>query len=534
MRRLSVTVAVLSTAIAMLAPAAADAQVPRRDTVTGTLFVEPQCPGCVTPPRYVFDAVSEAGGGRPQGTVSYVTGERAGTFIVGGMVTCLRVSGTRATIGVNFEMPPGGSPPGSRSALLFLQDNGAASSDRIAVQRLPGATAPSSCPADPPSGTVFEPGHGGGTGVTIVDQQPGPVLKRQCRARGWVQYGFSSRRACFDFVEQSRILTGGIAEFPIPTPNSSPEGITAGPDGAVWFTEFNPGQIGRLTPTGRFTEFPIPTPGAIPHGIANGPDGALWFTESAGKLGRITTAGAITEFTIPQGSGAEQLATGPNGALWITAPNLLRPSAIIRGTTSGSFRSFPLPDPGALLRDVVAGPDGALWATVFTADRIARITTGGAVTEFPIPGDGPLEITLGPDGALWFTQFNAPRIGRITTSGVVTEFPLPEDFGVAGFGIASGPDGALWFTSGGSGRIGRMTPGGKFTSFPLPTYRARPYAIASGPGNVLWVTDKAANAIVRIASRPPTRRFCNGGRHVRFGLTTRAACRAFVHQVPPA
>jgi streptogramin lyase len=43
-------------------------------------------------------------------------------------------------------------------------------------------------------------------------------------------------------------------------------------------------------------EFPIPTPNSQPLGITPGPDGALWFTENEGnKIGRITTAGAITE-----------------------------------------------------------------------------------------------------------------------------------------------------------------------------------------------------------------------------------------------
>jgi streptogramin lyase len=532
-RRLILTVAVLSTAIAMLAPAVAGAQVPRRDAISGVLYVEPQCPGCITPPRYFFDAVSEADGGRPQGTVSYVTGERQGEMGVRGVVSCLSVNANRATVGLNFDSPPYVGSPQSRSALLFLQDNGLATADRIAVQRLPGATAPSSCPANPPAGTAFAPGHGGGDGVTVVDRQPGPVLKRQCRAGGWARYGFGSRKACIDFVEQSWILTGALAEFAIPTPNSSPEGITAGPDGAVWFTQTT-GRVGRLAPDGRFTEFQIPTPHAIPHGITTGPDGALWFAESAGKLGRITTAGAITEFTIPQGSGADQIAAGSDGALWITSPNLLRPSAIIRGTTGGSFQSFPLPDPGALLHDVVAGPDGALWTTVFTADRIARITTAGVVTEYPVPGDGPIEITPGPDGALWFTELYSPRIGRITTGGVVTELPLPADFGNAAFGIAAGADGALWFTAGSQDKIGRMTPGGRFTSFTLPTYRASPLAITSGPGNAVWFTEANANKIGRIATRPPSRRACTRGRYTRLGFTSRAACRAFVNQVPPA
>ena len=79
-----------------------------------------------------------------------------------------------------------------------------------------------------------------------------------------------------------------------------------------------------------------------------------------------------------------------------------------------------------------------------------------------------------------------------------------------------------------------MTPGGRFTSFTLPTHRGSPFAITSGPGNALWFTETNANKIGRIASRPPTRRFCNRGRHAGLGFATRAACRAFVNQVPPA
>lgn len=41
-----------------------------------------------------------------------------------------------------------------------------------------------------------------------------------------------------------------------------------------------------------FTEYPIPTANSVSVGITAGPDGAMWFGEtSANKIGRITTAG---------------------------------------------------------------------------------------------------------------------------------------------------------------------------------------------------------------------------------------------------
>jgi streptogramin lyase len=77
-------------------------------------------------------------------------------------------------------------------------------------------------------------------------------------------------------------------EFPVPTAFSAPRGITAGPDGNLWFTEFDGNKTGRVSTTGVFTEYPIPTASSYPQGITAGPDGNLWFTEYAdNKIGAV-------------------------------------------------------------------------------------------------------------------------------------------------------------------------------------------------------------------------------------------------------
>src|SRR4249919_764973 len=87
-----------------------------------------------------------------------------------------------------------------------------------------------------------------------------------------------------------------ITEFALPNAGSLPNGIAAGPDGNVWFTEYSGNRIGRITPAGVITEFPVPTPDSQPNGIIAGPDKNLWFTELAGnKIARITPSGGITE-----------------------------------------------------------------------------------------------------------------------------------------------------------------------------------------------------------------------------------------------
>jgi virginiamycin B lyase len=73
-------------------------------------------------------------------------------------------------------------------------------------------------------------------------------------------------------------------------------GITAGPDGNVWFTELRRDVVGRITPSGTITEFALPTTNRFEVGISAGPDGNVWFAESSGnKIGRITPSGTITE-----------------------------------------------------------------------------------------------------------------------------------------------------------------------------------------------------------------------------------------------
>ena len=176
-----------------------------------------------------------------------------------------------------------------------------------------------------------------------------------------------------------------MTEFPIPGAFPTPNAITSGPDGALWFTASNSGMIGRISTAGEITLFPLPAPSSGPFDITAGPDGALWFTESgANQIGRISTAGAI--------------------------------------------REFPLPTAGANPWAIAAGPDGALWFTELAANAIGRITTDGIITEAPIPTAGalPSGIAAGPDGALWFTERGANQIGRLPAPALTaTNTPPP-------------------------------------------------------------------------------------------------------------
>jgi hypothetical protein len=122
--------------------------------------------------------------------------------------------------------------------------------------------------------------------------------------------------------------TGAVTEYALPASNWSPIGIAKGPDGNLWFTEvqistlapFNAsgGKIGRITPAGVITEFPIPTADSRPTGITSGADGNLWFSETqADQIASITPAGVVSEIRIPTAASAPVgIATGPDGNIW--------------------------------------------------------------------------------------------------------------------------------------------------------------------------------------------------------------------------
>jgi streptogramin lyase len=169
-------------------------------------------------------------------------------------------------------------------------------------------------------------------------------------------------------------------------------------------------------------------------------------------------------------------------------------------TTSGALTEYPLPgDPGAA-GDIVAGPDGALWYTRNNPNRIGRITTSGIVTEFVLPAISepgwPWGLAVGSDGNLWYGR--GQTIERMTLDGVATAFPVPTPGSWPTQTIAA-PDGNIWFTENAIPKVGRITPSGAITEFPSPAHPAsRLFATGIGPDGNVWFSNELADVIGRI------------------------------------
>ncbi|MGD9696786.1 MAG: hypothetical protein AB7V42_14140 [Thermoleophilia bacterium] len=287
-----------------------------------------------------------------------------------------------------------------------------------------------------------------------------------------------------------------------------PVDITAGPDGALWYTGGLDDSVIRMGTGGdglrRFTDGI--TPGAGTSGIAVGPDGNLWFTEYLGdRIGRITPDGVVTEFSegLTPLAGPYDIAAGADGSLWFTEIDADR---IGRIAPDGEIVEFSAGiSAGALPSDIALGADGNLWFTEYGGDRIGRITPDGVVTEFSegiTPGSAPSGITRGPDGAMWFTEELGDAVGRITATGAVSEFPLGP-VGLGPSGITTGPDGNLWFGQLATGTLGSITPQGVVDLEPYGVEPVdAPTNITTGSDGNLWFTDSRGTAIGRHIIEP--------------------------------
>lgn len=283
----------------------------------------------------------------------------------------------------------------------------------------------------------------------------------------------------------------------LPVPGGFVRGLTAGPDGKVWYSAGGgesftglppiPRGFGRLTADGLRTDFdPI---AANTGGVVTGSDGNLWYAAAGdgysepGRIGRMTPTGIVTLFVVPAVRSAPQdVALGADGNVWFADAN----SVIGRITPTGTITLFATPTADSVPFHITNGPDGALWFTEFGVRRIGRIDTSGAIQEFELPAGaaGPWGIAAGADGRLWFTAIS-PVIGSVGLAGDVRihDNPLASE----SYGIGSGPDGAIWL--GTLGSLVRVVP-----NAPVPVLQTLPVLtgttaqrILLGPDGNLWI-----------------------------------------------
>jgi hypothetical protein len=181
----------LALVVGLLVPAAAGAApapapTPTMDSVTA----EGSGGGFL---NIAVSAESGPSGENPTGTVSTtisIDGPRGPMPVtIGGGVTCLAVTGNTAV--VNFDE----QTFGLGILTLSLTDNGGNGRDLVAAGDL--HRAPTDCSPLASIPAALTAGR-----VVVVDAQPPPTSRKQCRHRGYLRFGFKTRKECFRFVRR--------------------------------------------------------------------------------------------------------------------------------------------------------------------------------------------------------------------------------------------------------------------------------------------------------------------------------------------
>jgi virginiamycin B lyase len=309
-------------------------------------------------------------------------------------------------------------------------------------------------------------------------------------------------------------VAGTITEYPIPV-ETTPYGITTGPDGKIWFVDsgnhVGGSAVGRMATSGAISssdvvQLPSPSLGLA---ATHGPDGNMWVAQDA-QVDKVpvgvSLTSEITSYALGSGTGGYgSIVPGPDGRLWFgwnTQVGAITTAGTITGYETNSSTS---------VSGVTVGPDGKLWYG--EGNKLARMdTTGhtGAGQEFPLPaGDNQINgLVLGPDGNIWFSLGLPAAIGRITPTGTITLFPTPT-LNSLPFGLAVGPDKRIWFAESNGNAIGTIpttaTSGADIVEYPLAFSNTNPLYVTAGPDGRMWFNEfnRGSLGAITTASAPP-------------------------------
>lgn len=266
--------------------------------------------------------------------------------------------------------------------------------------------------------------------------------------------------------------------------------ITKGPDGNIWVTLDQGGDIARITPKGKVKEYD-PANVNDPVGIAPGPGKTLWVTQANGvAVFDPKDPDSASDFTVNDISDPRAIVKGPDGNMWTASGgNVIR----MNPDDPTDSTSFPVV---VAARDIDAGKDGKLWVADFQS-QVVRVDTDGNSKAFDTgAGSGLQAIAAGPKGEAGYADptSNPQIVGRVVKGKVKRKKSEGDPFGVAF------KAGTYWMPRfAGDDLLGLNAASGKAKSVVRFGNDAGPRRVTNGPGKTLWVTLDGADKIAKVS-----------------------------------
>jgi virginiamycin B lyase len=202
--------------------------------------------------------------------------------------------------------------------------------------------------------------------------------------------------------------------FPLPAGSGYANLNTAAFDrsGTLWFTGQN-GVYGRLDPaTGEMQVFDAPR-GRGPYGITATPDGSVYYASLAGNhvghIDPLTNEAAILEPPTP-GQGARRVWSDSVGRVWVSEWDAGQ--VAVYDPADGSWREWKLPGNGPRAYAVYVDEQDMVWLSDFGPNALVRFDPTieqFTVYELPSPNAQVRQI-LGRPGEVWGAESGADKL----------------------------------------------------------------------------------------------------------------------------
>ena len=187
--------------------------------------------------------------------------------------------------------------------------------------------------------------------------------------------------------------------------------------GILWFTGQS-GIHGRLDPaSGKMDVFSSPR-GRGPYGIAAAPDGTVYYASLAGSyVGRLdSNTGEVTILEPPTAAqGARRVWSDSGGRIWVSEWNAGKLAALNPAT--GEWLEWLLPGERPMPYAVYVDENDMIWLSDFGANALIRFNPAQETFEqFPIPSPGAsVRQILGRPGEIWGAESGTDKLIVVRT-----------------------------------------------------------------------------------------------------------------------
>ena len=196
---------------------------------------------------------------------------------------------------------------------------------------------------------------------------------------GTITHGYNQEQR---FVELPFTIAGTTLTVRMPSqPADVPPGYwmlhVLDSQGVPWYVDFRGPRIASVNPTTmEIKEITLQNPDARPRRIAITQDGAIWWTDfPRGTIGRYDPkTGQQREWLSPGGKESEPYGIASVGNIVWYSESGVRPNTLVRfDMSTGKFQTWVIPSGGGVIRNMMATPTGNLVLACSGVNRVGLV-----------------------------------------------------------------------------------------------------------------------------------------------------------------